>query len=457
MTIPAFSPGSAGLSRRRFLHRAAAFASAPLLLPSGLRAASPSGKLAHACIGVTRMGANDLRNFLAHPQLEIVALCDVDREHLATAAKQVPGARLYTDWRELFAQEGERIDSVNVTVPDHMHYPIAAEALRRGKHLYCQKPMCHDLAEVRQLTAAAAARPNLITQLGTQFASSQADRMTVEYLRRGAIGRVKHVYLCSTRPAPNRLGGPHADPAAPPAHLNWDHWLGTAPERPFAPDTYHPAKWRAWLDFGTSWCADMGCHILDATWRALELKAPTSVVAKVEQAWKDSPARRAQDWPQSEHVTWTFPGNRFTEGRELKVEWYDGSDFEPPAEVRALYPAAKYPSESAMIVGTEGAILAIHNAGPRLLPAEKFKTYPRPTPPPRDHYRHYVDACLGGERTASHFAQTGPMTEAILLASLAIRHPDQRLDWDAAAMRIPNFPEAERYLRRTYRRGWEVA
>ena len=236
-----------------------------------------------------------------------------------------------------------------------------------------------------------------------------------------------------------------------------DQWLGTAPERPFSPDTYHPAKWRAWLDFGTSWCADMGCHILDATWRALELKAPTSVVAKVEQAWKDSPARRAQNWPQSEHVTWTFPGNRFTEGRELKVEWYDGPDFQPPAEVRALYPAAKYPSESAMIVGTEGAILAIHNAGPRLLPADKFKAYPRPTPPPRDHYRHYVDACLGGERTESHFAQTGPMTEAILLASIAIRCPDQRLDWDAAGMRIPNLPEAERYLRRTYRKGWEVA
>ncbi|MBI5691606.1 MAG: Gfo/Idh/MocA family oxidoreductase [Verrucomicrobia bacterium] len=456
MNTPVF--GRPAVSRRQFLHAGAVAAAAPFLLPSGLRAAGPSHKLAHACIGVTRMGHNDLKNFQEHARLEIVALCDVDRSHLETAAKQVPGARLYSDWREMFAQEGDRIDSVNVTVPDHMHYPIAAEALRRGKHLYCQKPMCHDLAEVRRLTTAAAAKPGLVTQLGTQFAASIGDRMTVHYLRAGAIGKVKHVYLCSSRPAPNRLGGPRpAQTGTPPPALNWDHWLGTAPARPFAPDTYHPAKWRAWLDFGTSWCADMGCHIFDATWRALELRAPTRVVAEVESAWKNSPERRAQNWPQSEHITWTFPGNARTEGRELVVEWFDGPDFLPPKEVRDLNPSGKYPQESAMILGTEGALLHTHGAGPRLLPVEKFRNYPRPTPPARNHYHHYVDACLGGERTESHFAHSGPLTEAILLGSIAIRCPDQALSWDAAAMRFPNFPEAERFLRRQYRAGWEVA
>jgi len=461
-TLPMKTPIAASsrrFSRRQFLQVATtATAGAPFILPSGLRAAAPNSKVAHACIGVTRMGHNDLKNFQEHARLQIVALCDVDRNHLAEAAKLVPGARLYTDWRELFAQEGNRLDSVNVTVPDHMHFPIALAAIRRGKHVYCQKPMCHDVAEVRQLTAAAAAQPRLITQLGTQVASSLGDRMTVHHLKTGAIGRVKHVYLCSNRAAPNRLGGPRpAATGAPPPHLNWEHWIGTAPQRPFAPDTYHPAKWRAWLDFGTSWCADMGCHILDATWRALDLRSPTLIRAEVETAWKNSPERRAQNWPTSEHVTWTFPGNALTEGRELRVEWYDGPDFLPPAEVRALYPNAKYPSEAAMIVGTEGAILHAHNTGPRLLPAEKFRDYPRLELAARNHYHHYVEACLGGEKTESHFAQTGPMTEAILLGSIAIRCPDQDLAWDSAALRFPKNAEANRLLRRTYRAGWEAA
>jgi len=444
-----------GISRRTFLRSAAA--AAPLILPSGLRAASPNGKLAHACIGVTRMGGNDLRNFLAHERLQIVALCDVDSKHLETAAKLVPGARLYTDWRELFAREGDRIDSVNVTVPDHMHFPIALTALQRGKHLYCQKPMCHDVAEVRALTAAAGQRKNLITQLGTQVASSQGDRMAVHYIRQGALGRIKHVYLCSSRPAPNRVPGARsATGEPPPAHLNWDHWLGTAPLRPFTPEIYHPARWRAWLDFGTSWCADMGCHILDATWRGLNLKAPTSVVAEVQAAWKNSPEGRAQNWPQSEHVTWTFPGNDLIEGRELTIEWFDGPDFLPPKAARDLVRTPKFPLQAALVVGTEGVMLHEHGTGPRLFPAEKFKTYPRPTPPPRDHYKHFVDACLGGEKTEAHFAQTGPMTEAILLGALAIRFPDQKLNWEAGRMRIPNFPEAERLLKRTYRAGWEI-
>ncbi|HPM80640.1 MAG TPA: Gfo/Idh/MocA family oxidoreductase, partial [Candidatus Anammoximicrobium sp.] len=250
-------------SRRRFLGGIAAGAfAAPFILPSGLRAASPNSKLCHACIGVTRMGGNDLKNFQQHERVQIVALCDVDAQHLATAAKLVPDARRYADWRELYDKEGDKIDSVNVTVPDHMHFPIAYTAVRRGKHLYCQKPMCHDLAEVRTLTEAAV-KSGIVTQLGTQFASSIGDRMTQQLISSGAIGKIKHVYLCSNREAPNRVRGPRpATSEQPPPHLNWDLWIGTAPMRPYAPDTYHPAKWRGWLDFGTSWCADMGCHIL---------------------------------------------------------------------------------------------------------------------------------------------------------------------------------------------------
>ena len=443
-------------TRRQFLRAAAmTVVGAPFVLPAGLRAASPNSKLCHACIGVTRMGLGDLKNFQSHERVQIVALCDVDTQHLESSAKLVPGARLYTDWRELFEKEGDKIDSVNVTVPDHMHFPIAFTAIGRGKNLYCQKPMCHDLVEVRKLTEAAA-RKGVVTQLGTQFASSIGDRMTVELLRHGAIGRIKHVYLCSNRPALSRLKGPRpATSEEPPPYLKWDLWVGNAPMRPFAPDTYHPAKWRAWQDFGTSWCADMGCHILDATWRGLGLKAPASVVAEVEESWKKSPARRVDNWPQSEHVTWTFPGNAMTAGQELMVEWFDG-DMLPPEEVRRLNPIGTYPLESALLIGTEGVILHQHQAAPQLLPKEKFEGYERPKPLPRNHYHHYADACLGGEKTESHFAQTGPMTETILLGTIAIRCPDRKLEWDAAAMKFPNCPEAERYLRRTYRGGWQV-
>jgi predicted dehydrogenase len=442
------------LTRRQLLG-AAAMAGLPLILPSGLRAAGPNSKLCHACIGVTRMGQNDLKNFQQHPRVEIVALCDVDAEHLATAAQLVPGARRYADWRELLDKEGDKVDSLNVTVPDHMHFPIAYRGVERGKHVYCQKPMCHELDEVRRLTAAAVDK-KIVTQLGTQFSSSIAERMTVDLLRKQAIGKIKHVYLCSNRPAPNRVKGPRpAQGEAPPRHLNWDLWIGTAPMRPFAPDAYHPAKWRGWLDFGTSWCADMGPHLFDSTWRGLDLKAPTSVVAEVEESWQNSPPRRSDNWPQSEHVTWTFPGNALIEGPELIVEWFDG-EMLPPAEARALNPGGKFPLEATLLVGTEGVLLQQHGAGPRLLPQEKFKSYEYPKPAPRDHYRHFVDACLGGEKTESSFAQAAPMMEALLLGTIAIRCPNRKLTWDAAAMKFLNCPEADRYLTRSYRAGWQV-
>lgn len=402
------------------------------------------------------MGENDLKNFLSHERVEIVALCDVDTDHLDKAAKLAPEARRYTDWREMFEKEGDKIDSVNVTVPDHMHFPIAYEAIRRGKHVYCQKPMCHDIAEVRTLTKFAKQK-GVFTQLGTQHASELGDRYVVRFLKEGVIGKIKRVHLFSNRPAPNRLGGPRP-PAGqePPPNLKWDLWIGTAPMRPFVPDTYHPAKWRAWMDFSTSWVGDIGCHLFDAPWRALGLKAPLSVVAEVEQAWKDSPERRKENWPASEHVTWTFPGGGLIDGKELSIEWHDG-EFVPPEAARALDPSGKFPLEGTLVLGTEGAMLQRTGSGPMLLPRDKFQGLPKPDLPPRNHYHHFVDACLGGEKNEAHFAQTGPMTEAILLASIALRHPGQRLEWDSAAMKIPNFPESERFLRRQYREGWRVA
>ena len=426
------------------------------------RTVSPNEKLNHACIGVGgMMGSTDLGNFKSHPRTQIVAICDVDKSHLAKAAAVVPDARQYTDWREMLAKEGNKIDSVSATVPDHMHALIATSALQAGRHVYCQKPLCHDVAECRAL-AHAAKHSGLVTQLGTQFASGAGDLLGVQLLRLGAVGAVKKVILCSNRPGAidaYRLVGPRpAKGEAAPANLSWDLWLGTAPEREFAPEIYHPSKWRAWQDFGTGWSGDIGCHIFDMVWKGLGLTAPISVTAEVQESWKSSPARRGDTWPQSDHITWVFPGTQKSGGKDFTVEWFDGLIF-PPEEAQALSREAgfsEYPAESALVIGTEGAMLMPHQSGPVLLPKAKFAAFPKPKVVARNHYHHFLDACLGGEKTESHFVQTGPMAEAIILGTVAIRVPDTVLQWDTAQMRVTNSEAANRLLRRTYRKGWEV-
>src|SRR6185503_508137 len=234
-------------SRRQFLRSTAlAGFATPLILPSGLRSAAPNSKLSHACIGVGGMGWNDLNTLARHEKVQITALCDVDTNTLGKAAKAFPSARTYVDWRQLLEKEGDKIDSVNAAVPDHMHFAIAHSAIQKGKHVYCQKPMCHDVAEVRALTKASI-KKQVVTQLGTQMAAGLGERTVVHLLKTGAVGKIKHAYLCSNRPGAvenYRLAGPRpAKGQEPPKNLNWDLWIGTAPMRPFVPEIYHPTKW----------------------------------------------------------------------------------------------------------------------------------------------------------------------------------------------------------------------
>jgi hypothetical protein len=215
-------------------------------------------------------------------------------------------------------------------------------------------------------------------------------------------------------------------------------------------------KWRAWQDFGTGWSGDIGCHIFDAVWKGLGLKPPVSVIAEVQKSWEESPERKADNWPQSDHITWMFPGNDLTYLNVLPLEWFDG-EFYPPQDIQNLYPGHEYPAESAMLTGTEGALLIPHQGIPVLLPESKFKDYNTPQFAPGNHYHNFVVACLGGPKTESHFAQTGPMTEAILLGTVAIRVPDRLLEWDTSGMKFSNYPDANKYLRRVYRKGWNLA
>lgn len=447
------------IARRTFLRQSAtAGALAPFLAHRTLRATPANSRLQHACIGVGGMGWVDLQEIQRHPRTRIVALCDVDAQALQRAAAALPEARTYSDWRELLDRESAHIDSINVTVPDHNHHAIALSAIRRGKHVYCQKPMCHDVAEVRDLTQAAV-RHGVVTQLGTQMAAGIGDRTTVALLRAGAIGTIQRAYLCSNRPGAvenYRLPGPRPDASQPaPSHLNWDLWLGTAPERPFAPDIYHPVKWRAWQDFGTGWSGDIGCHVLDALWKGLELQAPLTVSAKVQESWQQSPARRADTWPQANHITWTFPATPASGGQPLTFEWFDGA-FYPPAEIRSLLSPNldEYPAESAMLIGSDGALLHTPGRSPILLPEDRFARHPRPRLEEGNHYHEFLDRCLDGGRTRSEFAVSGPMTETVLLGTVAIRLPGETLTWNSRDLECTGHPDANRLLRRTYRPGW---
>ncbi|NHE56548.1 Gfo/Idh/MocA family protein [Cyclobacterium plantarum] len=446
------------INRRKFLNRSVLFVLTPPLLSQYSGFTKKQEKVRHVCVGVGGMGWHDLNRFKAHPNVDIVAICDVDENHLNKAADAIPNAKKYTDWRELLEKEAENFDAINVSVPDHNHFSIAMQSIQMGKHVYCQKPMCHDVAEIRKLTQAAQ-KAGIVSQLGTQHASGKGDRTAVQWIKEGHIGKIKEVYLCSNRPGATeayRFEGPRPEGGEnPPMHLHWDLFIGTAPMRPYAPTIYHPSKWRAWQDFGTGWSGDIGCHILDAVWKGLDLKAPKSVVAKVQDSWENSPARRADTWPQSNHITWVFPGNKLTAANEFKVHWYDG-EFYPPEEVRALFSVEDYPAESAMLVGTEGALLIPHTKMPVLLPAEKFKQISPPNLEERDHYHHFVDACLGKTNTESHFGISGPMSETVILGTVAIRQPNEVLEWDTSNLKILNHDAANQYLSREYRNGWEL-
>lgn len=440
-----------------------AFADAAVATP---RAISPNSKLNHACIGVGNMGWADLNSIISHSNTQIVALCDVDKNYLARAAEKVPGARIYTDWREMLAKEGERIDSINVSVPDHMHTIIATNAMRAGKHIYCQKPLCHDIAECRLLEKTTR-EMDVVTQLGVQFAATIGDRMIVQMLRDNVVGTVERLYIFSNREGVSRIkvSRPPADPV--PDSLDWDLWLGTAPFRPYAKKVYHPRLWRVWQDFGSAWIGDMGCHLHSAVWRGIGLTAPISVKAEVQESWKNTPARFKENWPQAARITWVYPGNEKTGGKPLTVDWYDGvrakaaPNLLPPPELQAVAQEVgleNLPLQGSLVVGSEGWILLPHTAGPRLILKDKSAVKP-PTPklPPRpNHYHEFLDACVVGKRARADFSVIAPMMESILLGNLAERVPDTLLKWDASNMKITNVAEANRFLRRTYRKGWEL-
>ncbi|MBU6401077.1 MAG: Gfo/Idh/MocA family oxidoreductase [Verrucomicrobia bacterium] len=434
------------LSRRSFLKQLGLTGLAAPWVTRDLLAASPNSILRHASCGASGMAWSDINAITESKFVRLVAVADVDLNRTADVRKKFPSARIYQDWRVLLEKEWKNLDSVNVTVPDHMHAAIGMSALDLGKNVYGQKPLAHDLYEVRQLTRFAREK-GVVTQMGIQIHSESEYRLAVRLIRELTIGKVREVHSWSEKkwgdanPRPDR-----SDPI--PAGFNWDWWLGTAAQRPFIGEGYyHPTNWRKRLDFGTGTFGDMGCHIFDPVFDALALTAPVSVRS-------EGPAPNAYNWATDAVIHYVFPGTPYTEGQTIHVHWYDG-DQRPP-NLKTLLEGDPVPGQGSLFIGTDGLLLLPHIARPQLYPIAKFEGHPMPPARSQSHWIQFVEACRGNGKTSAGFDYAGPLTEAVLLGSVATHFPQTTLEWHAADLRFTNQAEANRFVRRTYRQGWEI-
>ncbi len=451
-SLPEYSPHrveptlmtASHLSRRSALKRMAA---ASFAAPFAFRAhatAAPSETVYHASFGASSMAWGDIQSLTASKNLKLVAVADVDLSKTAEVLKRFPDVKVYQDWRELLDKE-KGLNSVNISTPDHMHAPITMSALQRGLNVYTQKPLTQTIYEARRLTEVAREK-KVVSQMGIQIHSHVVHRTVVATIQSGAIGKVKEVHSWSGKDWGDRNPRPtRQDPI--PAKLNWDGWLGVAAERPFIAGYYHPGEWRKRLDFGTGTFGDMGCHILDPVYGALALTMPKSVRS-------DGDIPNADSWGLDNRVRYVFPGTPHTT-EELALHWYNGS-LRPSDEIKALIGALPLAGQGSIYIGTEGVLYSPYIGNPVLLPAEKFQHVKLPEPGGNDHYLQYVEACRGNGKTSAPFEYSGPLTEMVLLGCLSTRFHKTTLEWDAANLKVTNVPEANAFVRKQYRKGWEV-
>ncbi|MBL7154835.1 MAG: Gfo/Idh/MocA family oxidoreductase [Phycisphaerae bacterium] len=431
------------MSRRDFMGVAAAtvaFTVVPRHVLGGRGRTAPSEKLNVACIGISGMGGSDVGQMSGE---NIIALCDVDWKHAAGTFERHPDAKKYRDFRKMLEKEDKNIDAVTVSTPDNLHAVAAMAAIKRGKHVYCQKPLAHDIYEVRKLTEAAREH-NVMTQMGIQIHAEPAVKRVAEIIKSGLIGKVRKVDIFSNK---NWGGGTRPTESMPvPDTLDWDLWLGPAPWRPYH-KTYLPGEWRRWWDFGTGTLGDMGCHIIDPVWWALDLGYPTSVEAKPGE-FND------ETYPKATSVRWEFPARG--DLPPVTVTWNDG-DRRPPLP-EDFEPGRKLPGQGGLYYGDKGTLLAPHMGNPRLIPEEKMKGFKMPEPflgRGENHYQQWINACKGGPKPTADFDYSGPLSETILFGNVAAR-AGKKLLWDGPNLKVTNAPEANEYLRREYRKGWTL-
>ena len=424
------------LSRRQLLTTGATVATGYWLGGRVCEAKAANEKLNIALIGVGGRGAANLNGVSSE---NIVALCDVDDVRAGAAFERWGKAKKFADYRRMFDALEKQIDAVVVSTPDHTHFPASMMAMRRGLHLYCEKPMAHDVWQVRTMTEAAE-KYRVATQLGVQRHTIGNVHRVVELVRSGAIGTVRevHSWIGGTRGMP---GLPKKFPSVP-SHLKWDLWLGPAADRKYSPD-YCPYHWRFWWDFGTGETGNWGCHILDIPFWALDLEYPTRVDATGLQVDK-------QRTPQQMATKLEFPARANRPG--VTLHWYHATAGPDILRKRGL----SGNGANTVFVGSEG-LLVCGFGSHQLYPREKFRDLQRPEasiPDSPGFYNEWLNACRGGEPASCHFGYSGPLSETVLLGNAAYRAGG--FDWDAPALTAGGNDRVAAFLREPVRAGWKV-
>ena len=445
----------AKVSRRTVLAGAASTAFAFHFLPSKLfGAAAPSNKLNIAGVGVGGQGGGNVRVCSTE---NIVALCDVDDNYAGRTFARYPKAAKYRDYRVMLDKQKD-IDAVIIATPDHTHAVITMAAMLAGKHVYCQKPLTHTVYEARKI-ADTARGLKIRTQMGNQGHSWETIRLMREWIQSGEVGEVREIHAWSDRPIGDASYSNFAVNELPkgtepvPATLDWNLWLGPAAYREYH-SAYCPVKWRGWLDFGTGALGDMGCHILDPSFWALDLGSPESVQAEVEYA---KPELRAQVYPVSARLTYQFSAR----GKmpPLKLTWFDGHFKVPRPSM--LEPGRRMPESGAVIYGSKETLMHDSHgaAGLRVIPEDRMKSFKRPPKSiPRvtlSHEQDWVRACKDGSPASSTFAYGAALTEMVLLGVIAMRVPGEKLEWNSAKMEFNN-ATANQLVNPKCRDGWSL-
>ncbi|MEM8953519.1 MAG: Gfo/Idh/MocA family oxidoreductase [Verrucomicrobiota bacterium] len=450
-------PPTNHLTRRRFLAQASTASASVLATPhfgwsSTASGNAPSHDLRIAAFGAGGRAWGNISSMSDVQDVTLDAVAEVDSERLDKVSKTFPKTTIYSDWRQLLDKEAKNLDAVLVATPDHMHAPISMAAMQLGLHVYCEKPLTRTVHEARALRNAAA-EYQLVSQMGNQLASNSANRTPIRLLQERCIGDVVSVHSTNPKTWGRMTPLPKgSDPVPKP--LDWDLWLGVGKKRPFVKNEFHPSHWRKRIGFGTGTLGDMGCHLFHPWFHGLGLTAPTQVISLGE-----GPVDR-DSWPTNCKVQYTFAGNDITGKKPFTATWYDGSQTIPPDVTDAVGGRSKLPSSGTIVLGTEGALLIPHGGAARygLFRDGIFSTDPIERDPDLNHYGVFARAIReGGDPPLSNFERSGPLTETVLLGTIAIRLPGQTLAWDPTTLSFPNSKAATDLVKdHPYRKGWQI-
>lgn len=404
---------------------------------------SPNEKLNLAIVGIAGKGGHNLEQLTSE---NIAVLCDVDESYFGQYADRFPKATKHRDFRRMLDAEEKNIDAVVVSTADHTHAPATAAAIVRGKHVYCEKPLTHTVHEARHV-AQLAKKHNVATQMGTQVHAERNYRRVVEIIQSGAIGPVREVFNWCNKGWSN---GRFAAPTPAPQNLDWDLWLGPARERSYSAGV-HPANWRRFWEYGTGTFGDMACHVMDLPFWALDLRHPTKVTAT-------GPERHPDGAPEYCLCDYEFPARG--DKPAVKFHWSDGGKHHPlvqQTKAKDGTPLTQW-GLGVLFVGDKGMLVADYGQW-QLLPADNFKEFKAPAPTIPDsvgHWKEWVNACKTGSPTTCNFDYSGALTETVLLGVVAFR-AGEPIEWNAEQLKATNSSAAEAFVRKEYRKGWELA